>query len=146
MSDKVNPLRPWRCVNPACTERPFGLCEYDFWAKEPVCPKCGANAKSPQSGHLIVELVIIHLDPPGAWGRGQGVYACTGKPFRKDPATGDPTVVTCPLCKELPAWKERVAAWNMEVVTEISDERMAELQTAAALRVKPKKDQTVVRG
>ncbi len=134
------PLKPYRCFNPACTEALYGIARYDFWSVQSKCPKCGADARDPASSHLVAPLVAIHFDPPGSWGRGQGVYACTGKQFRKEPATGDPGQVTCPLCKETVAWKQSLAAWSYEVITEISDERMVELQAAAAVKVKPKQD------
>ena len=126
----------YRCLNPACTTHDFGISKFDFWSEQPVCPKCGASGKDPESCHLILPLASIQFDAMNKWGRGTGNRACDGKPFGMQPATGIPQVVTCPACKLTDAWKQAAQASGFEPVVEISPERSEELRTAAATTLK----------
>lgn len=106
--------KPYRCQNQDCSEDPAGRLIFDFWAEDPVCPKCQADQRHPKRGVLIVELEVIHFDPPSKYrGLGLGHLACNsayqpgqllgGKHVM---ATGDPGSVNCPNCRESDFWKE----------------------------------------
>jgi hypothetical protein len=93
--------RLWHCFN----------CSTDFESPRDLCPQCGADGQDPRAGGIIAPRVVIHLDPPHAilLGRGLNTYACNpairvgSKGTR---ASGDPSAVNCPLCRETAIWKE----------------------------------------
>ena len=126
----------YRCLNPACTTHDYGISKFDFWSEQPMCPKCGASAKDPESCHLILPLASIHFHIINKWGRGTGMRACDGKPFGRQPAAITPQLVTCPECKLTEAWRQAAQVSGFEPVVEISPERGEELRTAAAATIK----------
>lgn len=117
----IDGLRPYRCQNGRCSADPHGRAIYDFWAAEPVCPKCGCDGRRPRTAHVVIPLVVLHFVPPleKVEGMGTGYLAC-------DPsvrvgagntrATGDPTVVTCPGCKQTDAFKAALDSWGYKLV------------------------------
>lgn len=95
--------RLWHCFN----------CSTDFQDARDLCPKCGADGKDPRAGGVIAPRVVIHFDPPHAIlkNRGLGSYACdaTVKVGQNGTrATGDPSVVNCPVCRDSAAWKAAI--------------------------------------
>ena len=88
-----------------------------FEAARPACPACGADpARDPRDKALVVELAVVHLDPPHPTrpNRGLGHLAC-------DPAvavprgdgvrfTGEPVAVTCRACRQTDAFRRLTPA------------------------------------
>jgi NAD-dependent SIR2 family protein deacetylase len=105
-------MAPFRCYNPECTPNPNR--QFDFWATEPVCPKCKADQRKSDDAGIIMNLEVIHFDPPhpkyAHMGRGTGANACSGKP--KGMRTGDPRHVNCPKCLETAELKKAVVDWE----------------------------------
>jgi len=94
--------------------------------KSVKCPKCVADKAIPRYASLIAEIVMIHFDAPGDLpGYGSGVMACeptmTIPNKRGDRATGEPSAVTCPMCKQTDAWKECMAEMGLPVVPKTAD-------------------------
>lgn len=71
-----------------------------------TCPKCSIDTTDPRTKERIVPLVFVHLEPirgtVAARGFGTGEIACApGKPAPDNATrTGEPSAVTCPMCKE----------------------------------------------
>jgi hypothetical protein len=118
----VNGQRPYRCQNPKCSADPHGRSIYDFWAAEPVCPKCKCDARKPRMGGVVIPLVVLHFEPPvaGIDGMGTGFLACNERvkvgASSSVRVTGDPTVVTCPDCKLTEAYRAAAETWGWKVV------------------------------
>lgn len=102
----------FRCQNANCSEDRHGRLIFDFEANEPVCPKCGCDARDPRYADTVIQLEVIHFDPPDERlaGKGKNILACN--PRRRVGATvrasGDPTVVNCPACKATDAYQKTV--------------------------------------
>lgn len=124
-------MKPYRCVNPECSDDESGLPRFDFWSLEPRCPKCGADGRDKESRHLLIARAIIHLMPMGKWGKGTGKNACNGKRVGGQQATPMAQFVTCLDCRAAPAWKTAAVEQGFEVITEIDPERAEVLRAAA---------------
>ena len=102
-------MKLWKCVN--CVA-PNGTHGVDFFADKPVCPTCKTDGTDKRFGRMIVACRITHFDPPHPTvnNAGLGVLACDPtKRLGGAMATGDPGVVTCPLCRQSEAWKKAAA-------------------------------------
>lgn len=91
-----------------------GLRGRDFDADRPECDRCGITAASRKDlRDLVVELAVIHFDPPSRVdGVGEGKAACddrivTHSANRK--FTGYAASVTCARCRAADAWKRAAA-------------------------------------
>lgn len=114
------PLLPFRCINPECsTVTNGGSPKFDFDAEEPVCPKCGSDARTDMGRMRVCALAVIHylrIDPAGniRTPAGPRSLACNpeakalptrrvkdsrGRWQNESFATGEPESVTCPACK-----------------------------------------------
>lgn len=98
----------FRCLNSECLARLEPLCQpFEFSAGSPsLCPECGSAN--------VVQLTVIHFDPPVGFGRrAKGFPACdkNGR-YGHDgsQATCVPSVVNCPACRETSLWKEAMKA------------------------------------
>ena len=96
--------RRYRCYNPECGEPPNG---YDFASAQPICPKCGADKRTPSGRAIISPLTVVHLVVPAKDGPIQGQYKnwavlCDPKiklcPRGKYQMSGEPSVTNCPAC------------------------------------------------
>lgn len=101
----------FRCHNEECSDHPGGLPQFDFWANEPKCPKCGMTGEKEQ----VRQIVTIHYDPPHPKLKDHGTNYLACNPKRpvtslgdKHAATGNVEVVNCPNCKETDAYKANV--------------------------------------
>jgi ssDNA-binding Zn-finger/Zn-ribbon topoisomerase 1 len=107
MADKL-----WRCQNEACSECPHGRLIYDFQNPTGVCPKCGADPRTPEGRETVIPRVCMHLvvkDPAGpiVTGKGRLRVACQpGTATLPGRATGAPSAVTCPVCRATEAFAE----------------------------------------
>jgi hypothetical protein len=89
----------YRCLN----------CKGEFQADKPACAACELDATTnPRDAQYIVELAVIHYDPPTRIaGRGKNVAACdpkirVGLRAGAGPGamlSGEKGAVTCPACK-----------------------------------------------
>lgn len=87
-------VKLWRCLQ----------CKKEFEAAAPACTDCEIDPKKdPRDKDLIVEMRLIHFDPPSKReGRGLGYAACNPglKVGRGNHGfTGEPDAVTCAKCK-----------------------------------------------
>jgi predicted nucleic-acid-binding Zn-ribbon protein len=106
MSDeRKRKVKLWRCQNPDCTEDAHERLRYDFEAPDPVCPKCGADQRTPEGRFTVVERVTLHylvVDKAGAiitrGGRRTVACATESKKFI-GPNAAHWEAVTCPDCK-----------------------------------------------
>lgn len=96
----------WRCYN--CTHPTKGIPGKDFTPEEGkpiVCPFCGLVKDSEDGKGLIVQLEIIHFDPPHGVlrHRGKNHIACNPRKrvgeSSKLYATADHESVTCEKCR-----------------------------------------------
>lgn len=89
-------------------------CGREFEAKAPACEACGLDPrKDPRDAALVLELTVVHLDPPAAIrGRGRGVAACDPKKRVGGGAmfSGEPGAVNCPGCRASAEWQALDAA------------------------------------
>ena len=83
-----------------------------------TCPNCGMQNTNPHLGANVVELRVLHFEPPltkSMFGRaGRGTIACNPEVKVTNPdeskrvfATGEPLAVNCPACKETEEYKEQ---------------------------------------
>lgn len=114
-------LKPYRCHNPKCADDPHGKQRHDFAAEFPVCPKCKWDGRKPGFSNGVIALACIHFDPPNqvqaynpnVTHASLKCRACDpAKPIAGGHGTGNPTAVTCPACKETPAFKAAIEAWQ----------------------------------
>lgn len=105
----------YRCHNPECDEDPMSRLMFDFECDgSPVCPKCGADPKNAHQRSLITKLEYVHFhveDKNGpVIGRG-AKYRIACQPDKKHlgMATGEPSGVSCPACKETAEYKQTEA-------------------------------------
>lgn len=103
-------MKGWRCYNCNNDKGDPGL---DFYGDKPICPKCGLDGTNQRYRGLFAALKVIHFDAPdpalakgsGRHTRGIGHAACDPKlKVGTVQATGEPTVVNCPACRESQAW------------------------------------------
>ena len=91
----------FRCAN----------CHRTFEAEYHYCAKCDINSLAePRYSGIVQRLKTIHYDPPDpkVKGKGQGKYACNGRPVRgteHEAATGEPGAVNCEACKATDAYQ-----------------------------------------
>lgn len=81
-------------------------------AESPTCEPCGLDsAKDPKDARSIVELCILHFDPPHPTVRGRGLGHAACDPRMKVGTgamyTGEKSVVNCPACKESSAFTSK---------------------------------------
>lgn len=105
--------RLWLCMN----HPELGTTGVKFESEKPVCPECGADGDSPDSGGCVAPRVVIHFIPPHpvVKNRGTGVLACDPKTrvgLHGMMATGDPREATCPACRASDAWKQTMEQWG----------------------------------
>jgi len=91
-----------------------GLRGRDFEADKPECEKCGITAASRKDlRDLVVELAVIHFDPPSkVEGVGEGKAACDPRVVTHTPGrhfTMHAASATCPRCRAADAWKRAAA-------------------------------------
>lgn len=109
----------YRCYN--CTGAK-GMPGKDFEARRPQCPDCGATGEP-----TIVELAVIHFDPPsGIDSRGSNDAACNPglRIFGKGPnlmMSGVPSAVTCRACQATQLWRDAAEAAGIPTVPEHLD-------------------------
>lgn len=92
-------FRCWRCNSP------FG---FEFVADGPKCPSCSAGPPA------VIPLVSVHyfaLTPGGVIKGGDGLqYSIACNPtlmeYGRRSLSSEPTAVTCPACKETPAFQQ----------------------------------------
>lgn len=94
--------RLYRCYNPPCADSD-GIPGHDFVGIEPVCDRCGADQRDPRLGRFVINLKVIHWDPPQPKhpSVGQGIRACDGQLISAGMASGDPLAVNCPACRQI---------------------------------------------
>ena len=84
-------------------------CNQRFESNRAYCATCKLDpAKAPRFANLLVEIHLIHFDAPHPYikRRGKGHLACRPNvPVYGSRATGQASVVTCPLCRETEDWK-----------------------------------------
>lgn len=106
-------MKTYRCYNPACGGYPA---YFEFEADAPVCPKCGADERTPGGRDVVTPLVVLHYDEPVRVGKGTNVRACDpARAIHSDPAgkfggTGHAPSVTCARCKATEAYQKAMAA------------------------------------
>lgn len=104
-------MKFWRCVT--CEDRP-GIPGHDFAAEQPVCDRCGTDAKSGGlAASKIIALKVLHFDAPDPVRPGRFVNAAAcdiALTVGKVRLTGEPSVVNCPACKMTQEWKTADAA------------------------------------
>lgn len=103
----------YRCVNPECAEDESGHELFDFEADEPVCPKCGADARNKKDGGgFIVKRECLHylvVDKAGLIPTplGRRLIACMpGETKLVGKFSSHVSGVTCPECKETAVFKQ----------------------------------------
>lgn len=93
--------RLWRCNN----------CGGSFEHDRQECRACGIDAAAePRFAGVVIPVETIHYDPPHPVVRGHGTGFLACDPSRRvagSRATGEPSVVNCPRCRETGVWKER---------------------------------------
>lgn len=106
-------MRMYRCNNPV-----HGLKGREFEADPEACIcECGWEWKNEivRQGYMQ-ELIILHFDPPSEFpNRGLRHLACDPKTAvgsSGSRATGEPSVVNCPRCKETDAFKNSARGAN----------------------------------
>lgn len=134
-------MKPYRCQNEACSTDDHGRLIFDFWAEQPVCPKCGADGREGKFRHIVIALSLVHFDPPSqVRGVGQRTKACDSLHYANGQvATGNPNSVTCPVCKATDVYQRVAEQWGMEVVA------MAENEEAALLDINARAAAELVR-
>ena len=108
-------MKPFRCLNDACM---IGAERFDFYAIEPICPKCGLDGRTNGRG-VVMTLVETHFVPLKmqvngrgisygmGGGQGAGYLACDPtRKLRGLSASDNPTVVNCWACQQTDLWKE----------------------------------------
>ena len=108
--------RLWRCTN----------CGRTFESDRAACETCGIDqAQDGRLAGIVVPIVTLHYDPPHpkVRNRGRGHLACDPKrPVAGSRATGEPSVVNCPRCRETEDWKRAAAAAGTPEFHSESDE------------------------
>lgn len=106
----------YRCWNASCATDKAGRLGFDFDASEPVCPRCGADARQPRTANVVIELAVIHFEPPSPRdGIGIGETACKPGYARHRiarHATSDPRVVNCAECRKTEVFRTEAARWG----------------------------------
>ena len=96
-------------MNDSCRPNPKSAVSFfEFDAEEPVCEKCGCDAREPRYSDVVVQLAVIHFDPPDEKfvGRGKNYLACNPKRHVGGyMATGNTELVNCKKCKDTEAFK-----------------------------------------
>lgn len=95
-------MNHYLCLNCADDK---GIPGKKFWSDTAKC-SCGVDATVPELASYLKKLVLMHYDPPHPvlHGRGTNKKLCDGQSVHtlvpaKESYTGDPSCVTCPLCK-----------------------------------------------
>jgi hypothetical protein len=102
----------FRCLNPDCSDNPHKV-QFDFWADKPLCPSCGTDGETADGKNVVGLITTIHYDPPHTKRKNCGKNTLACMPERSVfglAATGEPSVVNCPKCKETDVYKANVPA------------------------------------